>query len=192
LVGSAHKDIDRMVDAHGDYLFRFAMLRVHNQTVARDLVQDTFLAALKSIDTYRGASVFRTWLTGILKNKIIDHYRKSARNEEITLSDLVDEDDRDFDESGHWRMDRGPMDWGDHPEARLHQAEFLKILKACLDLLPGAVATVFTMREMDGFNSDEIIQELKITASNLWVMLHRARKGLRKCLESEWFGAESK
>ncbi len=93
------------VDQHGDYCFRFAVLRVHDSEVAQDLVQETFVAALEARDRFAGRSAERGWLVGILKHKLIDHFRRTSR--ECVLDDVGQlEDDREeevfFDQIGQW------------------------------------------------------------------------------------------
>jgi len=180
------------VDEHGDALFRYAILRVKDPNLAEDLVQDTFLSALQGIERFQGDSTLRTWLIGILKHKIIDHFRKTTK--EIPAADLnpwEEEDDRDyFDEGGHWK--RRLTEWEDSPEGLLENKEFWKAFQMCLTNLPEAHRRAFTLKEVDGVKSEEICKILSITPSNLWVMLHRSRAKLRKCLDARWFRAETK
>ncbi len=181
---------DKWLDEHGDYLFRYAMFRLNNQTLAEDLVQDTFLSALRAHANFEGKSSERTWLLSILKNKIIDHYRKASRQGKQV--DLVgrDEDSEDFEENGFWKLERAPSDWGHTPEMALEKKEFYEILKKCLALLPDKISQAFTFRQIDGMTSENVCKELGISSSNLWVMLHRARSKLRRCLDVNWFGLE--
>ena len=178
-------DAEAWVDDHGDFLFRYALLRLNNRQVAEDLVQDTFLAALSSIQKFKADSSLRTWFVSILKRKIIDYYRKHAHEEE-TDSEGVGK--KAFDQDGHWIEENGPLDWGAHPEQALNQNEFNKILRRCISYLKNKAALAFTMKEFDEMDSKAICKELKISSSNLWVLLHRARARLRECLESNWFG----
>ncbi|UCH85462.1 MAG: sigma-70 family RNA polymerase sigma factor [Candidatus Latescibacterota bacterium] len=177
------------VDLHGDALYRFALLRVKDRHVAEDLVQETFLSALQAAGRFKGDSAPRTWLIGILKHKVIDHFRKSTV--EISESDLKlweDEDDRDyFDATGHWK--RPLNEWNDSPENLVENQEFWKTFQSCLADLPEAHRLAFTLKELDGLGGDEICDVLSVTPNNFWVMLHRARSKLRKCLDSTWFGA---
>ncbi|HGY54128.1 MAG TPA: sigma-70 family RNA polymerase sigma factor [Caldithrix abyssi] len=177
------------VDEHGDFLYRYAYLRVNSKNLAEDLVQDTFLSALKSYDSFGQRSSIRTWLVSILRNKIIDHYRKTVRRKDI---EVETDPDHDFYEegpmAGRWREDRTPGDWDLHPGEALRQNEFMRILRQCLEILPERISSVFILREIDGQNSEEICKELDISPSNLWVILHRARTQLRRCLERDWFG----
>lgn len=175
------------LNEHGDYLYRFALARLRDPHQAEDVVQETFLAAIKKPD-FAGQSAPRTWLTGILKHKIIDVMRKNVR--EIAASDLmVDEDanmDEFFDETGHWA--EPPLAW-DMPESALEQQQFLDILQTCINKLPAKLAQLFLMRDVHDTDNEEICKELNITTTNAWVMLYRARMGLRKCLEINWLGA---
>ncbi len=170
------------VDLYADALYRFALIRVNDAGLAEDLVQETFLAALKAKDSFSGASAEKTWLISILKHKIIDHYRKTARRD--TPVELPSDDD--FDERGMWKLSRAPQAWPDNPDEEYSQGEFWTILQRCLERLPERIAAVFSMREIDGYDSKEICKELDLSSSNLWVILHRARASLRKCLQSLW------
>jgi len=183
------RDPSDWVDQYGDAMFRFAMLRVKDDHLAEDLVQETFLAALKAIDNFKGTSSLRTWLIGILKRKIIDHFRKNVI--EIPEADLTlwdEEDDREyFDKTGHWK--RSLTDWKESPEKLVENGEFWGTFQSCLATLPEAHRRAFTLREFDGYKNDEICKILSITPSNMWVIIHRARAKLRKCLDSNWFMA---
>jgi RNA polymerase sigma-70 factor (TIGR02943 family) len=180
---------EKWVDEFGDYLFRFALMRTSNQTVAEDLVQDTFLSAYRAFSSFDGKSTVKTWLIKILKNKIIDYYRKAHRKD-VHLESYDEKGAQDFEDNGYWKLNQAPTNWGDNPESALQQSEFFQVLKKCLSLLPGRLAHVFTMRQVDGYTADDICKELSISSSNLWVMLHRARAQLRKCLETNWFTDE--
>jgi len=179
---------ENWVDEHGDYLFRFALLRVNSRELAEDLVQETFLSALKAFGSFNRRSSLRTWLVAILKNRIIDHYRKTSAKTVWKESDFkAPEDDPDFDANGRWRDGQGPAEWELQPDHQFRQSEFFAILRACLKLVPALASSVFSLREIDGMPSRQICEQLNITQSNLWVLLHRARKSLRACLERNWF-----
>jgi RNA polymerase sigma-70 factor (ECF subfamily) len=184
-------DPEAWVDQHGDYLYRYAMLRVQSRVVAEDLVQETFLAALTAQKRFAGQSSERSWMVGILKHKIIDRCRKEIREKSAEDPLFVDgtEDEASFDEAGHWKLDQtAPLDWPDHPGAVLERKQFWSSLQRCVGLLPPTMAQVFTLREVDEVESEAICDMLKISSSNLWVLLHRARKHLRQCLEGHFFG----
>lgn len=191
--GANLSDPERWVDEHGDYLFKFAVIRLRDQTLAEDFVQETFLAALKGGKNFAGRSAERTWLTGILKNKICDHYRKASRETSFTdLEFYSDEENDRFIADGlfkdGWIHELGPLEWSQAPGASLDSGAFWQTFHDCSGKLPRTVATVFNLREVDGVESGEICQLLSISESNLWVMLHRARMALRRCLETNWFG----
>lgn len=172
---------------HSDYLYRFALARLRDPHLAEDVVQETFMAAIKS-PSFAQQSSPRTWLTGILKHKIIDVMRKNIR--EVSATDLMhDEDgnmDEFFDETGHWA--EKPLAW-DVPDNALQQKQFLSVLQTCMDKLPTKLAALFLMRDVHETDNDEICKELNITATNAWVMLYRARMSIRKCLEINWLQA---
>jgi RNA polymerase sigma-70 factor (ECF subfamily) len=162
-------------------------MRVRNRESAENLVQETFLAALTSRDSFSGRSSEKTWMVGILKHKIADQYRKSFRERSVTELQTNDEQtiDEFYDAVGHPKQ--YPRDWMPDSQALLHSKEFWEVLHSCLSCLPERIATAFVMREFDGQSSAEICQELGISPANLWVMLHRARLQLRELLESNWF-----
>lgn len=173
---------------HGDALYRYAYFRLRDAAQAEDLVQETLLAALQARDGFGGRSTERTWLIGILKNKLVDYLRKGAR--EQPFGDLAGNDeeiDALFNAKGRWKTP--PSDWG-NPTATLEQKQFWKVFADCLAALPSRHAQVFALCELDGLDSTEVCKVFDITATNVWVILHRARLRLRQCLESCWFGRE--
>ena len=178
------------LDLHGDSLYRFALLRVRNPTTAEDLVQETLLAAWRAQDGFAGQSAERTWLIAILKNKLIDHFRRTSR--ETPLPDMADTDDA-IDalfakHNDHWVSP--PSAWAS-PDDALEQTEFWQVFQDCLASLPARQAQAFTLTEVDGLSTEELCKALAAQPSNVWVMLHRARLRLRECLEQRWFGAEA-
>lgn len=189
---AALSDPERWVEEHGDYLFKFALARLRDEAKAEDMVQETFLAALKGGQSFAGRSAEKSWLTGILKNKIFDHFRKAGRETSFTDMEFYSDEESDrFIPDGlfkdGWIHELGPMEWSSDPGASLDSEVFWKTFQDCSGKLPGKVSTVFTLREVDGVGSAEICELLGISESNLWVMLHRARMALRRCLETNWF-----
>lgn len=180
-------DPARWVEAYGDYLYRFALTRVRDTAQAQDLVQETFLAALKGRQNFSGRASERTWLTGILKNKIIDQYRRSGR--EPLLGDLAARQDGDFDEDGHWLIDQptAPREWNEEQCRQLDRDAFWVKFRECADQLPEQARQVFLLREVDQVPGAEICRRLGISSQNFWVIMHRARGALRRCLEVNWF-----
>ena len=174
------------LDQYGDTLYRHALSRVNRQDVAEDLVQETFLAALKARARFSGRSSEKTWFLGILKRKIVDHYRMVGR----TQSASVDSEDivplsHFFREDGHWKSNL--RKWPADPQRSLEDREFWDILQACLSKLPRTLSAAFALREMEELQTDQACEALQISPVNLSVRLHRARLLLRRCLERSWF-----
>ncbi len=179
-------DPETWVDQFGNYLYSFALSRIQNVAIAEDMVQETFLAALRDGRNFKGLSSERTWLTSILKHKIIDHLRKVSREQSIDDVDSATGLSGDlFDEKGGWKLK--PSYWNVNPEKLVDRKEFWDILNHCLSDLPKRLALAFRLREMDGLDCNEICNVLKIKPSNCWVMLYRARISIRRCLEIKWF-----
>ena len=184
------EDPESWVDQYGDFLYRFSLSRIKDPSIAEDLVQETFLAALKARKNFQGRSSVRTWLIAILKHKIVDLIRKRVREQasdnikflyDSAANDTVDSS---FNDEGDWRI--RPSKWAVDPMKLYEQKEFMDVLYQCLGELPERQAEAFMMREIDGFSTAEICKGLNISATNSWVMLYRARMWLRRCLESNW------
>lgn len=185
------KLVEAWVDEHADYLFRYAQPRLRDRHVAEELLQETFLAALKSVAKFRGDSSPRTWLVGLLRRKIADHYRKRYREGEAESIDTTDPTiDAWFDERGSWVSQ--PKQCEIDPAELQERAEFWTVLQSCLQALPDRLAEAFTLRVVDSRKPDEVCKVLSITPTNLWVALHRARARLRACLEANWFESEAR
>lgn len=184
---TAPADFCRQIEALRGVLLKYARLQLRNPAWAEDAVSETVLAALEKPQAFAGASQLKTWLIGILKHKLVDQIRKNSREMSTTASsdDGEDLDELLFASDGHWREPQ--HDWG-NPEDALRQVDFMRVLEACVEKLPGQQGRLFMMREWLELESDEICKELAITPTNLWVMLHRARLRLRECLQAGWFG----
>jgi RNA polymerase sigma-70 factor (ECF subfamily) len=185
------------VDEFGDYLYTIAFVRLRDQTAAEDAVQETFLAALKAKGRFEGRSTVKTWLVSILKSKIIDILRKRFRDAQVTREEEVPDDqldgfNHDGEWIGHWAPGWRPVEWADDPHSLLEKKEFWDALGVCIAALPPRMGTVFVLYEVDGLTTEEICKELSISASNLWVLLHRARHQLRLCLENRWMGGKDR
>jgi RNA polymerase sigma-70 factor (ECF subfamily) len=181
-------DFRTQVESLRPYLLRYATLQLRDPAAAEDAVQEALLAALAGESGFAGRSNLRTWLTGILKHKIIDSIRRASRERPLAATDAeagTAEFDALFDASGHWEE---PPDPWEQPEGALEQKQFLKALEQCLQGLPERTAQAFMMREHLGLETSEICKELGITSTHCWVMLYRARMALRQCLELSWFG----
>ena len=176
---------NKWIDNYADYLYNYSISRVNNSDLAKDLVQDTFFAGLKSAKNFEGRASERTWLVSILKRKIIDHYRKinsKKGSAEVRMSFY-----NDGENEGDWLEERVPQSWDNASEKKIENEELRNQLEACIDKLPEKYAMVFRMKTIQEFETEEICKELDITASNLWVIIHRARTQLRKCMEDNWF-----
>jgi RNA polymerase sigma-70 factor, ECF subfamily len=177
------------VELHCDDLYRYALARVRDPETAKDLVQETFLAAWRSSERFAGQASERTWLTRILRNKIVDHYRK--RRPEFAVEDeLTGLEEKQFERAGlhqgGWTSSNAPASWKDATQC-LEESEFWIVLQQCTDKLPAKVANVFLLREVDGRSYEEICSTLGMNRNHLGVLLHRARLALRRCLELHWF-----
>jgi RNA polymerase sigma-70 factor (TIGR02943 family) len=184
---AAATDPASWVDRHGDYLYRYALGRLRQADLAEDVVQETFLGALRGKDQFAGASSERTWLLSILKRKIVDHLRRKYREQPASNIAADGWMDELFAKSGHWKQ--GPARWT-HPGAALENAEFWQTFARCLGKLPRALADAFSLREMDQLDSTEVCKVLAVSPTNLWVMMHRARLRLWRCLDIHWFEGE--
>ncbi|MDO8299371.1 sigma-70 family RNA polymerase sigma factor [Lacisediminimonas sp.] len=173
-------------------LLRFAILQLRNESMAEDVVQESLVAVLEKPQQYAGRASLRTYVTGILKHKILDTLRRNSRLQALPDEDGQQDDDAIdalFNASGH--VLAMPRDWGD-PDAALHQKDFFRVMELCLEKLPPATARIFMMREWLEMETAEICKELEISPSNAWVMLYRARVRLRECLDLNWFGVKDK
>ena len=172
-------------------MMKFAHLQLRDETLAEDVVQEALAAALTSAKEFAGRSALKTWVFAILRHKIIDQIRLQSRTTNISAFSAEEESmDETFDTlfktNAHWSPAERPSDWG-NPEESLRQQRFWDVFDACLKHLPENTARVFMMREFLEFETGEVCQELSITTSNCNVILHRARNGLRRCLEKNWF-----
>ena len=176
-------------EEHRAYLMRYATLQIRDAAAVEDLVQETLLAAVAGRDRFSGNSSVKTWLTGILKHKIIDHLRRQNREQPLLGDGDGDRSEAEaadalFAADGHWQ-DR-PSNWGD-PQRAFENRQFWEVFERCSQRMPARMARVFTMREVLELPTEDICKELGISATNCWVMLHRARLILRECLETTWF-----
>ena len=178
------EDFRSRVEAERPYLLRYAGRQLRDRHAAVDAVQEALLAALAGEAAFAGRSTLRTWLTGILKHKIIDAIRRASRDGPAPDPDAADLDSALYDESGHW-VDP-PSAWPD-PDASLEQSQFFAVLERCLERLPAKTAQAFMMREHLGFETGDICKELGVTPTHCWVLLYRARAALRECLQTNWF-----
>ena len=170
---------------YSDYLFNYTITRVSDREIAQDLVQETFLAGLKSKDNFKGQASERTWLVAILKRKIIDHYRKINSNKgkaEVRMTY-----NSDSETEGDWLEERVGDVHEKNAEDSIENEELGLAIHNCLDKLPEKQAKIFKMKTLLNYETEAICNEMDITASNLWVIIHRARMAMASCMEDNWF-----
>ncbi|WP_178984373.1 sigma-70 family RNA polymerase sigma factor [Winogradskyella helgolandensis] len=173
------------VKLYSDYLFNYTITRVNDREISQDLISETFLAGLKSMKNFKGEASERTWLISILKRKIIDHYRKINSNKgkaEVRMNYI-----NDTESEGDWLEERVADSNVKTAEEDLVNSELGDAIYDCLAKLPEKQAEVFKMKTILGYDTETICKELEITASNLWVIIHRARTGLAECMEDNWY-----
>jgi len=180
---------NKWVSRYADYLYTYAAFRINDEDLARDLVQETFLAALERKGNFEGRSTEKTWLTAILKNKIVNVYRSRSTGlvKGVNTTDF-DGNDTDFfdNNNGHWNDQHRPAELGIEQADALENKEFREILKACMNKLPSIWLAVFSMKHIDDETTEMICSELKLSSSNFWVIIHRTKVNLRSCLQKNW------
>lgn len=172
------------VELYSDSMYSWALHKTSSKETAEDLVQETFLASVQSFDKFKGDSNPKTWLFSILNNKINDHYRSSYRKPVVKDNGIFE---KLFDENDTWKTEERPKEWADEAGHLLDDAEFQKALHHCLKKLPDNWFSAIQLKFMEEKNGEHICQELGITNTNFWQILHRAKLQLRKCLELNWF-----
>ncbi|MEE9349714.1 MAG: sigma-70 family RNA polymerase sigma factor [Flavobacteriaceae bacterium] len=178
-------DPNKWIDLHSNYMYNYTITRVNNHDVAKDLVQETFFSGLKAMANFKGQASERTWLISILKRKIIDLYRKNNSKKgkaEVRMNFYEDGENK-----GKWIEERAPSNWAETADAIIENDELKLALVECIDKLPEKYRMVFLLKTVENYETEEICNELGITPSNLWVIIHRARVQLRSCMEGNWF-----
>lgn len=178
------KDLSDWVAQYTEEMYKWASYKTSSVEMAEDLVQDTFLAAAEKLSTFKGDSSPKTWLFTILNNKIIDYYRKKV-NQPLKMDNQVLIGV--FDEDEGWRPEKQPKEWHSDEGHLLDDVAFQNVLKKCLEALPEKWNLSVKLKYLTGKNGEEICQELNITPSNFWQMVHRAKVQLRDCIETNWF-----
>lgn len=173
------------VDLYADYLFNYAVARVSDAEIAKDLVQETFYAGLNSAKNYKGDAAERTWLIAILKRKVIDHYRKI--NSKKGKAEVRINYNPSSDSEGDWLEEQVADPFSTQENNAIENEELGLAIQECISKLPKKQAMVFSMKTIQGISTEDICNELGINPSNLWVMIHRARTALMDCLNQNWF-----
>lgn len=175
-------EIEKWVDEYGDALYAFALSRISDSEIAKDLVQDTFVAALKNFENFEQRSSVKTWLISILKRKIIDHYRLVDSRKTIAMSHYFRESGR----VGHWNENSAPKGIISETVEKIENSELEKTIQDCIENLPEKWKGIVIDKLIEEKDSDEVCKEYEITSSNFWVIIHRAKLQLRACLEINW------
>jgi RNA polymerase sigma-70 factor (TIGR02943 family) len=185
---------EKWVLLYGDFLYTLAFLKVGNKDIAQDIVQDTFLSAIRAKETFKGHSNEKTWLTVILRNKVIDYYRKKdiLKDADDYLGKTDDSFheiffERDVESYGHWLESTAPKNWTEQADQSVTRKEFYQVLSYCIGKMPTKLVPAFIAKYIDEEDSEKICKELDISSSNYWVMIHRAKVLMRSCLEKNWF-----
>lgn len=178
-------DLSGWVEDYTADLFSWAFYKVSNEELAKDLVQETFLAAAEKNNAFKGNSSPKTWLFSILNNKIIDYYRKKVNK---TIPYEKEMPSRFFEPEGDWKEQEKPKNWHlEQEEHLLDNDEFQVILNQCLDALPEKWSLCVKLKYLSEKKGKEICQELEISPSNYWQIVHRAKLQLRDCMDKNWF-----
>jgi len=172
---------------YGDYLYSYAISRVNSRDHAQDLVQETLLAAFRTHQNFNEKSTVKTWLTTILRSKIVDYFRSKGQKLEVSWEDFRSPFISEEPMKGHWIDSKTPDVWNVDAIAEIESDEFISILEMCLDQLPDNWRSVVSLKLLEDQKTDHICKELGISPSNLWVIVHRAKLKLRDCLDKNWF-----
>lgn len=178
-------DPEKWVNGYGDFLFAYAITRLSSREIAEDIVQETFLSAFQAKDNFKGKSNEKTWLASILKRKIADYYRSKSRSKE-QLSNYDSPFIQDSFMHGSWKEEKAPQLWTDNDDEWSQDEDFISILKGCISDLPDKWKAVFSLKHVEEANNAEICEELNVSESNIWTILHRSRLKVRECIERLW------
>ncbi|MCD0467015.1 sigma-70 family RNA polymerase sigma factor [Flavobacterium sp. ENC] len=180
-------DPNNWVENYSDYLYSYAAVRLYDDELAKDLVQETFLAALAAMKGFNGLSSEKTWLTAILKHKIADVYRSRSSGLRTNNRAAQGQEEEFFDpDNGHWNSGHNPAEYFCEQPDIIEDREFQAILQACMKKLPALWLAVFTMKHVDEEPSKSICEVMGLSPSNFWVIIHRAKVNLRSCLQKNW------
>lgn len=183
----SHLLSDEALEQLSNQLTAFAYAQLGSQSAAQDAVQESLLAAVQSLDKFKGQSAFRSWVFAILKHKIADVLRDKHKHNALHLEQDIG--DVVFDEAGHWQASFAPSVL--EPDRAAENEAFWQVLELCLQNLPALQGRVFLMKEYTGLDGDEICQTLSLTKQNYYVLMHRAKLQLQVCLSRHWFEGES-
>jgi RNA polymerase sigma-70 factor (ECF subfamily) len=177
-------DLAHWVEEYTSGLYSWALHKISDEELAKDLVQDTFMAAAEKISSFKGESSPKTYLYSILNHKIIDHYRKKVHKPVNLESSVLS---RYFNEDGGWQDNKRPHEWHEDEGNLLDDNDFQQVLYDCINGLPDKWNACVTSKYLMDKKTEEICQDLGITTTNYWQMMHRAKLQLRECIDNNWF-----
>jgi|VirMetMinimDraft_7_1064189.scaffolds.fasta_scaffold16258_2 RNA polymerase sigma-70 factor (ECF subfamily) len=186
---SENFDVAYWVNTYSDELYRYAYSKTGDRHTAEDLVQDAFLGALQSAKKGTVIKNQKSWLFSILRNKLVDYYRKLEREKKQTGNQYSEEEMNEsahFTGMGMWQKDLNNIPWS-NTESLTTDQDFNAILDACLTELPAHYQMVVRLKIMENEKTDVICQDLEISNANLWQIIHRTKLRLRACLNKHWF-----
>jgi RNA polymerase sigma-70 factor (ECF subfamily) len=173
------------IEEYSESLFKYALARLRDADLAEESIQETFLAALQSRKGFQGLASEKTWLISILKRKIYDHFRKISRDRQLHLALQMERIRYDAFDTKIISTNRISLEAFD-PSKAYEEKEFFKIIMQALSELPERLAQVFILREVAELSSQEVCEFMDISISNLYVMVHRARRRLKDDLQLKW------
>ena len=176
--------IDELVSNYSDELYSWAYHKTKQKEAAQDLVQETFIVAYEKLDQFKNKSSIKTWLFGILKNKIADYFRTLVKQNITRISE--DNYSYFFDSGGKWKTNQQPQNWEEESHL-LDNPEFITILEFCKEKLPALWFSIIELKYITQKKGKEICQELSISETNYWQIMHRAKLSLRSCIDDNWF-----
>lgn len=181
---------DKWLEAHGDYLYRYALSKTGQPEVAQDIVQETLLAAWRGREEYKGKAHERSWLLSICRNKTTDYYRQANQNEVSLPSDATEAmtEDAFFNQDGSWKNPSSV--WVNDPLQDAEAAAFWDSLQHCVSRLSDQQREAFVLNTLSGLGAAEAGDLLGTTTNHLYVLIHRAKLNLARCLSAIWFVKE--
>jgi RNA polymerase sigma-70 factor (TIGR02943 family) len=180
------KTIASWVNLYSDSLYNWALSKTKSKELSEDLVQDTFISCFKSFDSFENRSNPKTWLIAILNNKIIDHFRKNSRMSFISSENNSEQlSNNQFNKNNFW-IDNDIVDFWKDEESLIDNVKFEEHLKNCMNDLPEKWNLALTYKYLSDKKAPEICQELEISTTNYWQIVHRAKLLLKKCVETKW------
>ena len=186
-----------LIDAYHASMVRVASLYTGDRAQAEDVAQETWVAVIKGIDHFEGRAALKTWIFSILANRAKTRSLRERRSVPFSALLPADDDVSDnepavpataFAEDGWWRAETHPHEWAQSPEAAFSSAETRALLQQAIDALPSNQRQVITLRDVEGWDTDEVCNILGISESNQRVLLHRARAKVRLALDEYFNG----